>query len=464
MPTRLFCVAQVMNVVAVALCLLVCLHMSSFHTRAEPETGALTVVPQEDENGVTLEIENGDEAEQADQVETDPFHPTHEWQTIKQGQKIPAGLHVRMNFETGEKEAKLMDGDTEFKYWRDGDRQGMMNMDRKQFSMNELKRALKDFKTTQLDDTDLKREDDVKKKFKSYDELKKEFHNMNMDIKTDGEVIEEMIDKLKDKDINRDNLLTVLTDLEYYLHQIDNGVLFKDWGGIPLILKILNQTNDEELQQAAALVLGSATSSNPKVQIGALEAGALQLLLRLLSTQSSLNVRRKILYCIATLCRHFPYAQIKFLELGGLAAIGDIFNEDGTDQLRIKVIAFLNDLLMEKKLTEENINMDRSSDLEKMRQYNQVPLLEAMMEHGWCDRIPSLLQLSDHDSREHVLTAMQTLVDSCKPKFRQSRDKLDKLKLEYVQLAHEEDDGDYFRNLVSVIDKLLQNVGAKDEL
>ena len=31
----------------------------------------------------------------------------------------------------------------------------MMNMDRKQFTMEELKRALKDFKTTDLDNTDL---------------------------------------------------------------------------------------------------------------------------------------------------------------------------------------------------------------------------------------------------------------------------------------------------------------------
>ena len=37
--------------------------------------------------------------------------PTHEWQVIKQGQSIPAGLHVRMNFQTGIKEAKLMDKD-----------------------------------------------------------------------------------------------------------------------------------------------------------------------------------------------------------------------------------------------------------------------------------------------------------------------------------------------------------------
>lgn len=31
----------------------------------------------------------------------------------------------------------------------------MMNMDKRQFSMEELKKALKEFKTTELDETDL---------------------------------------------------------------------------------------------------------------------------------------------------------------------------------------------------------------------------------------------------------------------------------------------------------------------
>ena len=39
------------------------------------------------------------------------FIPTHEWQRIREGQSIPAGLHVRMNFQTGIKEAKLMEID-----------------------------------------------------------------------------------------------------------------------------------------------------------------------------------------------------------------------------------------------------------------------------------------------------------------------------------------------------------------
>ena len=37
------------------------------------------------------------------------FVATEEWQEIKDGQKVPSGLHYRMNLETGKKEAKLME-------------------------------------------------------------------------------------------------------------------------------------------------------------------------------------------------------------------------------------------------------------------------------------------------------------------------------------------------------------------
>lgn len=39
------------------------------------------------------------------------FKPTKDWQTVKKGQPIPKGLHVRVNFETGITEAKLLDTD-----------------------------------------------------------------------------------------------------------------------------------------------------------------------------------------------------------------------------------------------------------------------------------------------------------------------------------------------------------------
>ena len=37
------------------------------------------------------------------------FVATNEWQIIKPGQEVPEGLHYRLNFETGIKQAKLLD-------------------------------------------------------------------------------------------------------------------------------------------------------------------------------------------------------------------------------------------------------------------------------------------------------------------------------------------------------------------
>ena len=41
-----------------------------------------------------------------------------------------------------------------------------------------------------------------------------------MGIKTDAEIITELLDRLKDKDTDDQQRLLVLTDLEYYLHQV----------------------------------------------------------------------------------------------------------------------------------------------------------------------------------------------------------------------------------------------------
>ena len=52
-----------------------------------------------------VEEDNDDE----ESIQIAPFIPTKEWQVVDDGQSIPPGLHVRINFETGVKEAKLLD-------------------------------------------------------------------------------------------------------------------------------------------------------------------------------------------------------------------------------------------------------------------------------------------------------------------------------------------------------------------
>lgn len=56
-----------------------------------------------------------------------------------------------------------------------------------------------------------------------------------------------------------DQLVSALEELEYYVHQIDNGRDFDILGGLTVVVRLLNYTEDYRVQSAAALVLGAAT-------------------------------------------------------------------------------------------------------------------------------------------------------------------------------------------------------------
>ena len=89
--------------------------------------------------------------------------------------------------------------------------------------------------------------------------------------------------------------------------------------------------------------------SNPHVQVVAIEGGAIQSLLRLISPLESISVRKKAMYAMSSLLRHFPYAQQKFLQLGGLSTLSTLFKEQdsGIVSLKIKAVTLLHDMLLE---------------------------------------------------------------------------------------------------------------------
>ena len=60
----------------------------------------------------------------------------------------------------------------------------------------------------------------IKENFRSYEELKKAMKDINLAVKTEGEIVRELTNKLNESSRDRDELKTVLIDLEYYLHQV----------------------------------------------------------------------------------------------------------------------------------------------------------------------------------------------------------------------------------------------------
>lgn len=428
---------------------------------------ALTVLEnneQEEEEKEEATVEN-----EPDSEDLEVFYPTDQWQTVRPGQAVPAGLHIRLNLQTGENEAKIPedeeDGTSNMKYWKHGKRQGMVNTDKKSFTAHELKEALKKFKQENepSEDEEKLRKEKVKQVFRPIEEIKKEFESLNILIETDYEIIKKLVDKFNSSRSTLDEKIEALNNLEYYVHQVDNAQDLVSLGGFHLVIIALNST-EPKLKEYAAFVIGSAASNNPKVQIAAVDGGALQKLLVLLATQQPVAVKKKSLFAVSSMLRHFPYAQEKFLKMGGLQILGQLFQTNGMELLRVRAVTLLYDLLMEKMLLQSTED-DSKQMKEKISQYNQVNLLPVMLEQGWCTLISHLLTAPEHDTREKVLKTVDIIAPSCRNEYNEDpvfNTTMFHLKSEYKALATAEqsvgEEDAYFTEIVNTIENIMQKL------
>jgi hypothetical protein len=92
----------------------------------------------------------------------------------------------------------------------------------------------------------------------------------------------------------------------------------------------------------------------------------------------------------------------------------------------------------------------------------RVDIIRQIKEKDWCAMVTSLLALQEHDSREKVLLAMDTLIGDCVDSFANSLLQLNLLKKEYssraIQEASENDSDTYFADLLTKIESILQKI------
>ncbi|KAM6055945.1 nucleotide exchange factor SIL1 isoform 1-T1 [Chlamydotis macqueenii] len=401
----------------------------------------------------------------ADPEDLEVFYPTHQWQPIRPGQAVPAGSHVRLNLQTGDREAKLPDsenGKSDPREERRRKRLGKVDIDSNSFTSQELKKALAKMKESEKAERKA-HEEEVRKKFRPIEQLKEEFEKLNVKMETDYEIMVKLISKFNSSASTLDEKVAALYDLEYYVHQVDNAKDFLSMGGLRLVIDGLNST-EAMLKEHAAFVLGAALSSNPKVQVEAIEGGALQKLLVILATEQPLAVKKKALFALSSMLRHFPYAQQQFLKLGGLQVLRSLFRQKGMETLHVRVVTLLYDLIVEKMLLEDSQHGDQLE--EKIQQYRQVKLVPAVVEQDWCVVVSNLLAVPEHDTREKVLKTVSVLMAFCKERFRGDRalsSTLGLLRREYEELAAEEqragDRDGYFQELLGSVDSVLRELG-----
>ncbi|KAK1904450.1 Nucleotide exchange factor SIL1 [Dissostichus eleginoides] len=346
----------------------------------------------------------------------------HMTSTLSQ-KAVPAGSHVRLNLQTGQREVRL--GEEQLKYLDQEHRE----TEETSISPEELKRVMKKIKEDMKPES-AEHQDSVASRFRPMEELKREMAELDLLVQTDD--------------------------------QVDNAQNLCSMGGLQLVVETLN-SSDFRLQESSAFVLGSAVSSNPEVQVKAMEGGALQTLLTMLATDQPLWVKKKVLFAVASLLRNFPFAQRHFLSRGGLQVLSELFRGDRGGVLRTRIVTMLYDMISEKELISQ-AGLDpglHASHQELLRQYSLVSLREGLLEEGWCSLIPELLDSTEHDFREKALRAMLALAPVCVDQYRSHsslKASLLLLREQYQDMIQSQmilgEENEYFEEMMDLINAL----------
>ncbi|XP_024238290.1 nucleotide exchange factor SIL1 [Oncorhynchus tshawytscha] len=430
------------------------------HVLSEKSPSALTVVESPE---ASLEGEEDAHVEEGDSEDLDVFHPTDKWKTLKPGHGVPRGSQVRLNLQTGQREVKLGEHQT-LKYQIDGQRQGKENTQGPSVSAEELKKALKNIKEGVDPKTSDKEETEaLRAQFHTMDELKKDMVRLDMLMESDFQIMSRLVSQFNSSNATVEEKVKALHDLEYLVHQVDNAQNLASRGGLKLVVDALNNT-DYRLQESASFVLGSALSSNPVVQVEAVESGTLQKLLMLLATPRPMSVKKRALFALACLLRHCPFAQSHFLKLGGLQVLGDIFRASGGGAVRVRIVTILYDMINEKELISQT-GLDPIPDAshnERLRQYAQVSLQPLLAEQGWCSLVPELLASPEHDWKEKALRTILAMMPHCQTQYRKDyalSSSLSALQEQYQELVLTEqvlgDEDGYFGEILALLETVV---------
>lgn len=453
------------------------------------------------------------------------FEATDEWQSIEPDHIVPPGLHYRINMATGKKEAKLLDGKanrskevlvvkTVVKSKEDlaeehrnnqnlahqlnmriaihgplpdkGPHVNEQNGEQLNGKINKLQNEFEKFKFDEKG-AELTKEKQLKD-WRTIDEIKKEFEDLNIKLTSDSENVHSLLDRYR-KAVGDEEKITILKDLEYILHQYDVSGDFIKMDGLNVLRDDFLNNRNREIQSLIALVLGSSSSSNPPVKIAIIKSGLFDSLIAKLSSQDDLRLNLRTFYAVSAIVRQFPFAQKQFIEQDGLKILKRFFEPDrnssnavvnglvvsnSTDLVKIqtKIISLLSDLNEEHEFTADELialrkpnSTSRSKELsnveEKMKQYNAVDLEKNFIAEGYCLILPKNLNNSTLDVREKVLKSMYSFRSACKGDFKRLYlPDLLRIREELRRTAEKEretndSDDDYYQNLTQLTQNLI---------
>ncbi|CAG8587268.1 8875_t:CDS:2, partial [Cetraspora pellucida] len=261
------------------------------------------------------------------------FIATNYFQEILEGQEIPAGLHVKIDFDSGKKYAKLLDhNNNEPTDIIIVDKDGSIHSDPAQIESSEVD-------TNQDAEVRIHHEDSLETN-SSFPVIPSE-HKENFRIPhSDNLLFEECVFKLTTTSQSLHDIISTLDSLEDLVHELEFGIKLAKGNGLISIVKLLDNDSNE-VKEKAALVIGTTMQNNPSAQDEALKLDLIPYLLDLLSSETDIKVSSRLLYALSSMVRGKKESIQSIKDNQGLSRLAVVYQELENNEFRAKCALFV---------------------------------------------------------------------------------------------------------------------------
>ncbi|RGB37583.1 armadillo-type protein [Rhizophagus diaphanus] len=261
------------------------------------------------------------------------FAATEEFQEVREGQEIPPGLHVKIDFSTGKKYAKILDPN-------DHESSEVIVIDENGDPINQEEIN----HDNELDkDSDLKFHQDSKVNNFSLPIITSR-HKENLRIpNSDHAQFEIYISQLQNTS-SIQGLISALDGLEELVHELDFGIKFAKDQGIKSILELLDHESSQ-IKEKAAIVIGTAMQNNPIAQDDVKHLRIVTRLLDNLSTETDIKVSIRLIYALSSMVRGNQNAIQSIKDNNGLQRLSDLYENKLDNEFRAKCALFVTDFI-----------------------------------------------------------------------------------------------------------------------
>lgn len=278
--------------------------------------------------------------------------------------------------ETGYKEAKILENHESKTSLTTTTNENSEVVEDAEKTRLRLEGALKNIPSDKYDDMT------EEKKHRTYDELKEDLRELKMEMKSENDLLTELVDrfikiaKLKDAELHGETELAILEDISYLCHSIDNSLFFISIGGLEdVIIPNLIQTSNIRRTVMSLRTLGVILQNNNFARNYVLEKTKIaNFLINFLSKSASSDQLSASLFAMGALMRNNQKLPLELYEKG-VSILIEIIAAEKSLSLRVKALTLVGDLLDNQLYEGQHSSLDLCGEVENFVVLNRDGLI-----------------------------------------------------------------------------------------